>query len=499
MVSIVNNGATIDIVNYRLTGTTATIVKANVKQVIVVGGNVIIKETKNNGTATYEIIPSTVTSPTTYANGNILQAYISSILNQSVTGVLSFSAGTTGLTPNVATQGNITLGGVLNETHGGTNQSSYAIGDILYATAVDTLGKLPVGLDTEVLTLSGGVPVWVAPAGAGVTTWAGGTTGLTPAAPTAGAITLAGVLVGANGGTGKNNGTSTLSLAGNAAYTMTGGGTIALGAFTLTVPATGTAVLGTGTTNHVPYFSSANSVTSNINFQWDNTDQALEIGVGAPATFGASYYRLHLQINSNGVRQIMRLENISNVGTEGTSIEMIAGASTGLSYIDNRRDRFDIYSNQVMQFYNSGIGAGSCLLINTSNLVMAGSSTALTSTRLGAKGTAANNTTYATGATNSANTNLMRLTNLGCFLLGSTTTAPDATATYTIQIENGTAPAATQANTISIYSSDLSAGNTMLSLYTEGTVIGAGTPAADTTIAIRVNGTVYYLLASTIP
>jgi hypothetical protein len=38
--------------------------------------------------------------------------------------------------------------------------------------------------------------------GGGVTTFSGGTTGLTPAAPTSGAVTLAGTLVVANGGTG---------------------------------------------------------------------------------------------------------------------------------------------------------------------------------------------------------------------------------------------------------------------------------------------------------
>jgi hypothetical protein len=68
-----------------------------------------------------------------------------------------------------------------------------------------------------------------------------------------------------------------------------------------------------------------------------------------------------------------------------------------------------------------------------------------------------------------------------------------------VGIATGTAPSSGVADTIQIYSTDLSAGNTMLSLYTEGTPVGTGTPSANRTIAVRINGTVYYLLASTIP
>jgi len=52
-------------------------------------------------------------------------------------------------------------------------------------------------------------------------------------------------------------------------------------------------------------------------------------------------------------------------------------------------------------------------------------------------------------------------------------------------------------DTIRIGAQDLSAGNTMLALETEGTPIGSGTPIANKTIAISVNGTTYYLVAST--
>lgn len=50
---------------------------------------------------------------------------------------------------------------------------------------------------------------------------------------------------------------------------------------------------------------------------------------------------------------------------------------------------------------------------------------------------------------------------------------------------------------VKMSSADLSPGNTMLALLTEGTPVGSGTPTQNRTIAIEVNGTVYYILAST--
>jgi hypothetical protein len=57
------------------------------------------------------------------------------------------------------------VSGVLPEANGGTDQSTYAAGDILYASAANTLSKLAKGSDNDVLTLSSGLPAWAAPSG----------------------------------------------------------------------------------------------------------------------------------------------------------------------------------------------------------------------------------------------------------------------------------------------------------------------------------------------
>jgi hypothetical protein len=79
-------------------------------------------------------------------------------------GVTSFQTSLSGLTPNTSSTGAITLAGTLGATSGGTSFSTYATGDIIYASATNTLSKLAVGTNGYVLTLAGGVPTWAAAA-----------------------------------------------------------------------------------------------------------------------------------------------------------------------------------------------------------------------------------------------------------------------------------------------------------------------------------------------
>lgn len=57
--------------------------------------------------------------------------------------------------------------GTLPIGNGGTNITTYTTGDILYASATNVLSKLAAGSNTNVLTLTAGVPAWTAPAGGG--------------------------------------------------------------------------------------------------------------------------------------------------------------------------------------------------------------------------------------------------------------------------------------------------------------------------------------------
>lgn len=89
------------------------------------------------------------------------------------------------------------------------------------------------------------------------------------------------------------------------------------------------------------------------------------------------------------------------------------------------------------------------------------------------------------------------LPNQSSFDLGSSSSPWDQGYIDEIILHND-GPVAAPADSLVISATDLSAGNTMLSINTEGTAsLGTGTPTQDRTIALEYNGTTYYLLAST--
>jgi len=67
--------------------------------------------------------------------------------------------------------------GTLPAANGGTAQSTYATGDTIYASAVNTLSKLTIGTTGQVLTVAGGVPTWATSSGGGATITGTTTTG----------------------------------------------------------------------------------------------------------------------------------------------------------------------------------------------------------------------------------------------------------------------------------------------------------------------------------
>lgn len=102
------------------------------------------------------------------------------------------------------------VSGTLPAANGGTGQSTWTTGDLLYASAANTLSKRPIGSTGQILTVVAGVPAWAAPATSGtvtsvstVTTGMGLTMAVTDPSGAA-TITLAGTLAVSAGGTGKS-------------------------------------------------------------------------------------------------------------------------------------------------------------------------------------------------------------------------------------------------------------------------------------------------------
>ena len=69
----------------------------------------------------------------------------------------------------ITASGTLTLGGTLIPANGGTGQTAYTVGDILYASSTTALSKLGIGSAGQVLKIAGGVPTWAADANAGGT------------------------------------------------------------------------------------------------------------------------------------------------------------------------------------------------------------------------------------------------------------------------------------------------------------------------------------------
>lgn len=209
------------------------------------------------------IVDDTTTNATRYltftdaTTGNITTENVSSTR-------LQFNPSTGALTSTSLTPTN-----AVGAIYGGTGLSSYTTGDLIYASATNTLSTIAAGTNGYILTMVAGIPAWAANTG-GVTSFQTSLDGLTPSSSTTGAITLAGTLGAISGGTGFStyatgdliyaSATNTLSklAAGTNGYVLTLAAGIPSWA---SLPATGVSITNDTTTNSslYPLFTTATS------------------------------------------------------------------------------------------------------------------------------------------------------------------------------------------------------------------------------------------------
>jgi hypothetical protein len=113
-----------------------------------------------NGTSAVTAITGTADQLLRRNSGNTAYEFFTPTYLTSAVTTITF--GTTGLTPSSATSGAVTVAGTLVAANGGTGLSSYAIGDLIYASATTTLAKLAAVAAGSYLRSAGTgtAPVW---------------------------------------------------------------------------------------------------------------------------------------------------------------------------------------------------------------------------------------------------------------------------------------------------------------------------------------------------
>jgi len=192
--------------------------------------------------------------------------------------------------------------GTVPTTQGGTGLISYTTGDIIYASATNTLAKLSIGSSGQVLTVAAGIPSWSTLSSAAVTSFQTSLSGLTPSTATSGAVTLAGTLGPTSGGTGLTtytqgdlvyaSGTNTLGkladvATGNALISGGVGADPSWGKIGLTTHVSGTLPIANGGTNITTYttgdilYASATNTLSKL--PAGTNGQVLTLASGIPS------------------------------------------------------------------------------------------------------------------------------------------------------------------------------------------------------------------------
>jgi hypothetical protein len=304
---------------------------------------------------------------------------------------------------SIATVGTITAGTwsatAIGATRGGTGQTTYATGDLLYASATNTLSKLTKPATASYLKMAAdGTPSW-------------DTLGLDDITAV-GTITVgtwnAGVIAPAYGGTGvANNAANTLTFTGNfslgvtlsanTSVTLPTTGTLAtlagaesltnkkLGSLTSnglvttsggdgTLSVTTTLGVGTGGTGTTTAFTAGSVVFAgasgvytqdNANLFWDDTNNRLGIGIATPTVSLQVQAGNALIGNSVGNNQL----TVSRTGANASSLSIQAYTDVvSLSYT---------YSSQGLKFYDATAAAERLRITNLGGISFGATGTAV--------------------------------------------------------------------------------------------------------------------------
>jgi hypothetical protein len=229
-------------------------------------------------------------------------------------GTSAFTAGNVNLTSEVT--------GTLPVGNGGTGAATFTANNVLLGNGTSAFQEVAPGTAGNILTSNGTTWQSTAPAASGVTTISFGSTGLTPSTATSGAVSVAGTLAIANGGTGATTLAGANIPVTNVANTFTAtqtfsGSSSALAAVLTDAAevATISATAATGTINYdittqsVLYYTSNASANWTVNFRASSgtsLNTAMSTGQSVTVAFlvtqgATAYYNNVVQVDGSAV------------------------------------------------------------------------------------------------------------------------------------------------------------------------------------------------------
>jgi hypothetical protein len=258
------------------------------------------------------------------------------VTGTTITANTQFTGPGTGLT---GTASGLSIGGnaaTATSATTATNLAGGAAGSLPYQSATSTTTFLAAGTNGQILTLAAGVPAWTNAPATGVTTFSAGTTGFTPSSATSGAVTLAGTLNVANGGTGVTTSSGANSvvlrdannnITANAYFN--GFTSVAASGSTITLTVASTPVyLITGSGGQVIQLPNATTLSNGTIFSFNNNQSSGAI------TVNNNSGSLIVSVPSGGYTTVVLLSNATAAGSWDRHDQTPANVSWSTNTLD---------------------------------------------------------------------------------------------------------------------------------------------------------------------